>query len=296
MPIDELAALSASLSERSIPLVVDEVYHPLFFGTPARSAAALANTIVVGDFSKALSLSGLRIGWLIDRDARRRDQLINLRSYFTVSGSPITEGLAVHVLAHRRAILARLEGVARANLKCLENFMARHATTLGWARPAGGTVAFPWRLDGADTRPMCEALARDGVLVAPGDCFDAPAHLRVGFGALGSGIEEALDIASQVLALTIQNAFMPDGRDINENILGLRRYLAVCVSQPQGALPTTGKNRRRICASSVWSSLESLWPTRSGGDRLQKRIYLSLHPVARANPRYLHTLSPGPPI
>lgn len=202
MPPAEVARLAASLAERGIPLVVDEVYHPLYFGPSVPSAATLPNTIVVGDFSKALSLSGLRVGWLIDRDAHRREHLINLRSYFTVSGSPISEILAVHALANRHAIFARLNDVARANLARLDEFMAAHDSTIGWVRPAGGTVAFPWRLDGGDARPLCEALAREGVLVAPGDCFDAPAHFRVGFGAQATGFQQALDIFARVLVLT----------------------------------------------------------------------------------------------
>ena len=195
----EMERLAASLAERGIPLAVDEVYHPLYFGAPVPSAAKTLNSIVVGDFSKALSLSGLRIGWLIDRDAPRRERLINLRSYFTVSGSPITEAIAVHALAHRRAILSRLEEITRTNLARLDEFMNAHLSTLGWVRPSGGTVAFPWRLDGHNTRPMCEALAHEGVLVAPGDCFDAGAHFRVGFGAQVSGFQQALDIAAHSL-------------------------------------------------------------------------------------------------
>jgi aspartate/methionine/tyrosine aminotransferase len=192
----EVARLSGLLAERGIPLVVDEVYHPLYFGHPMPSVASVDNTIVVSDFSKALSLSGLRIGWLIDRDARRRERLINLRSYFTVSGSPITEAIAVHALAHRKAILARLEEVARANLALLDEFMVSQQGRFSWVRPSGGSVAFPWRLDGRDSRPMCEALARAGVLVAPGDCFEAAAHFRVGFGAQAAGFQQALEIAA----------------------------------------------------------------------------------------------------
>jgi aspartate/methionine/tyrosine aminotransferase len=44
---------------------------------------------------------------------------------------------------------------------------------------------------------MCEALARAGVLVAPGDCFEAAAHFRVGFGAQAAGFQQALDIAAR---------------------------------------------------------------------------------------------------
>src|SRR5687768_3526236 len=54
MPQTELARLAANLEQRLIPLVVDEVYHPLYHGAAVTaSAAKLSNTIVVGDLSKA---------------------------------------------------------------------------------------------------------------------------------------------------------------------------------------------------------------------------------------------------
>ena len=114
----ELAKLAANLEQRLIPLVVDEVYYPLYHSAPpSASAAKLSNTIVVGDLSKALSLPGLRVGWLIDRDARE----------------------------------------------------------------------------------LCVALANAGVLFAPGYCFDAPEHFRLGFGAQAEGFAQALTIVSDTL-------------------------------------------------------------------------------------------------
>ena len=50
------------------------------------------------------------------------------------------------------------------------------------------------------SRALCESLARDGVLLTPGDCFDLPAHFRIGVGALTSGYEDALEIFGAVLA------------------------------------------------------------------------------------------------
>jgi len=194
----ELARLGAALQERKIPLLVDEVYHPLYFGAPNPSAAKFANTLVVGDLSKAFSLSGLRLGWIIDRDPERRKRLIDIRSYLTVSSSPITEALATLALAHSDAILSRLNKVARSNLALLESFMESHRDLIGWIAPAGGTVCFPWMLDGRDSRPICRSLAGAGVLVGPGDCFGAPEHFRVGVGAQREGFKEALEIASDV--------------------------------------------------------------------------------------------------
>ncbi len=199
----ELAKLARALADRNVPLMVDEVYHPLYFGEPVPSAAQLSNTVVIGDMSKALSLSGLRIGWLIDRDPVRRERLIDVRSYFTISGSPITESIAATALAARAAIVSRLESVTRANLALLDEFMHQRRDAIAWVRPAGGTTAFPWLIDGRNARPLSEAMARAGVLIAPGDCFDAPEHFRIGFGVQVSGFQDALAIASRVLASAV---------------------------------------------------------------------------------------------
>jgi aspartate/methionine/tyrosine aminotransferase len=200
MPANEQRKLAEILGARGIALIIDEVYHPLYHGAPAASGTQVPGAIVLGDFAKALSIPGLRIGWLIDADAARRQQLLELRSYFTISGSPLAEAIGAHVLAHAREVLDRLQRVSRANLERLNAFMHGHRDLIGWVPPAGGTTCFPWLRDGRDARPLCERLAKAGVLVAPGDCFDMPAHFRVGIGAMTAGYDEALKIFHTVLA------------------------------------------------------------------------------------------------
>lgn len=199
MARDQIAALADDLAARRIPLIVDEVYHPLYFGSAQGSAASIGNVVAMSDMSKALSLPGLRIGWIIDADAERRKRIIDARSYFTISGSPVTETIAAHALRHHGALTGRLGEVANRNLAALKAFMAEVSDTLAWVEPAGGTVSFPWFRDGRNSRPFCEALASQGVLVAPGDCFGEPAHMRVGFGAQADGFDEALAIFGRVL-------------------------------------------------------------------------------------------------
>ena len=61
-----------------------------------------------------------------------------------------------------------------------------------WQRPSGGTTAFPWLADDRDSRPLCEALAAQGVLLAPGDCFGHPGHMRIGFAQQAEDFDIAL--------------------------------------------------------------------------------------------------------
>jgi aspartate/methionine/tyrosine aminotransferase len=202
MPRSEIEALAAELGEKGIPLIVDEVHHPLYYGSPQPSAASIENVIVTSDLSKAMSLPGLRTGWLVDRNKVRRDRLIDARSTFSVSGSPLLEQLAAHALENRSAIFDRLRTIASANLERLDALMTRSGGTLSWSRPQGGATCFPRFNDGRDSRAFCQALADVGVLVAPGDCFGHPSHMRIGFAQQADRFEVAIDRFAAVLAGT----------------------------------------------------------------------------------------------
>jgi aspartate/methionine/tyrosine aminotransferase len=186
--------LAALLASMKVPLLVDEVFHPVYFGAANSSAAGSPNVVVIGDMSKALSLPGLRIGWVIDPDSDRRERIIRARSYTTISASPVLEALALHALLHRNVILERVNIVASRNLEQLRQFMDDVRETLDWVPPRAGLFAFPWFRDGRDSSRYCELLAANGVAIAPGACFGAPEHIRVCFGSQSNGIAEALEV------------------------------------------------------------------------------------------------------
>jgi aspartate/methionine/tyrosine aminotransferase len=48
-------------------------------------------------------------------------------------------------------------------------------------------------VSGENERPFCQAAIERGILLAPGDCFDAPSHFRLGFAAAGDNFSKALD-------------------------------------------------------------------------------------------------------
>lgn len=194
-----MRALDAFAQRRGIQLVVDEVYHPIYHGASARSAGEYSRATVLGDFSKAFSLPGLRIGWLLERDTERRAELERAHSYFTVSTSMPSELLAEVAALNRETIFDRARAVSGENLALLDEWLAEHGDRVEWVRPQGSMTGFP-RLRGVtDARPFCIAAAERGVLVAPGDCFGAAAHLRIGFGLAMPRYREALGILGETL-------------------------------------------------------------------------------------------------
>ena len=139
----EFDSLHEFCAERGIQFVSDQVYHPIYHGPATRSAARLPHATVIGDFSKALCLSGLRIGWMIDHDPVRRERYLTARNYFTVSNSVFGERLAALALQNSAAIYSRAQGIATRNLALLDRVMAEHAEIVQWRRPGGGMTAFP---------------------------------------------------------------------------------------------------------------------------------------------------------
>jgi aspartate/methionine/tyrosine aminotransferase len=189
----EMEALHDFTTEHGIQLVSDEVYHPIYHGKQTKSAARLPHATVIADLSKAFSIAGVRTGWMIEHDAKRRQQYWTARAYFSISNTTTGEMLSEIAIRNRDAVLGKTQEVATRNLKLLERFMAEHRDVLAWIPPQGGMTAFPWLVSGENARPFSQAAAERGILLAPGDCFDAPSHFRLGFAAAGDSFAKALD-------------------------------------------------------------------------------------------------------
>jgi aspartate/methionine/tyrosine aminotransferase len=195
----EMESLHDFCAERGITFVSDQVYHPIYHGPEMQSAARLPHATVISDFSKALCLSGLRIGWMIEHDPRRRERYRNARNYFTICGNAMGERLAALALNHLEEIYGRARQVASENLGLLDRLFAQHGNVLQWIRPRGGMTAFPWLRHGSDAREFCRRLMKKGVLIVPGDCFGQPSHFRVGFAASGERFPLAVERLAEFL-------------------------------------------------------------------------------------------------
>jgi aspartate/methionine/tyrosine aminotransferase len=189
----DLDSLHEHTSSRGIQLISDEVYHPIYHGQPTKSAARLPHATVIHDFSKAFPLSGVRTGWMIEHDPVRLKRYWNARAYFSITNNTAGERLAEIAMRHRDTVLGKTQKTASENLRHLDAFMSEHRETIGWIPPRGGMTAFPWLLSGENSRAFCRAAAEQGILLAPGDCFDAPSHFRLGFAAISERFPEALN-------------------------------------------------------------------------------------------------------
>jgi aspartate/methionine/tyrosine aminotransferase len=189
----DMEALHEFTAARGIQLISDEVYHPIYHGSKTRSAARLPHATVISDLSKAFSIAGVRTGWMIEHDPKRLQQYWTARAYFSICNSTTGEILSEIAIRKRDVVLGKTQAAATRNLDLLNRFMAEHRDVLGWIPPQGGMTAFPWLVNGEASRPFCQAATERGILLAPGDCFEAPSHFRLGFAAAGDGFSRAIN-------------------------------------------------------------------------------------------------------
>jgi aspartate/methionine/tyrosine aminotransferase len=178
---------------RGLVLFSDEVYRELEHDPRHRLPAACdlyERAVSLGSISKSYGLPGLRIGWLATRDSALREAVLDLKHYTTICASAPSEFLTALALRHRAVLLARNLEIVHRNLPLLDAFLADRPDQFDWVRPTASPIGFP-RVNGlGNVATLCEQLAASGVLVLPGDVYDEPAHVRLGFGR--SDLPEAL--------------------------------------------------------------------------------------------------------
>jgi aspartate/methionine/tyrosine aminotransferase len=196
------AEVAALASERGIVLFGDEVYRELEHDPGDRLPAACDvddRAVSLGSISKSYGLPGLRLGWLVTRDAALRERLLALKDYTTICAPAPSELLTAVALRNRHVLLARNLDLVHRNLGLIDAFFARHAAMFEWVRPTASPIGFP-RVHGTpDVDGLCSRLAEAGVLLLPGSVYDRPEHIRVGFGR--ANLPEALESLERSLAL-----------------------------------------------------------------------------------------------
>ncbi len=164
-------------------LLCDEVYRNLTQEDQESESIAdlYEKGISVSSMSKVFSLAGLRLGWIATHDETLRKSLWSHRDYNHISCGMFDEAVAGFALAHKDAILARSRGIVRNNLGILDRFVTEERR-ISYVRPKAGTTALIRYDYSPDSTLFASRMLKEtGAFVTPGDCFDEPKAIRVGY-------------------------------------------------------------------------------------------------------------------
>ena len=185
-------------------VLVDEVYLDVAAAAAPRGVNVERTFAGRGDpfvctnsLTKSYGLSGLRCGWILS-SAEVAERIRRTRDVVDGTGSIVAERLAVVAFNHLERWVQRSLSLLETNRPLLKSFLESR-TDLESA-PSGGTVVFPRLKHVADTMEFADRLLRTrDTAVVPGAFFQAPAHVRIGFGGPTETLRKGLAAIGQAL-------------------------------------------------------------------------------------------------
>ena len=157
--------------------------------------------ISVSSMSKVFSLAGLRLGWIATHDETVRKALLSHRDYNHISCGMFDEALAAVALQHSDIILERNRGIVRENLAILDAWV-QSEPRIHYQKPRAGTTALVYYDYAPDSYTFCTRMYHEtGAFVTPGDCFEQPKSMRIGYASDVQTLKDGLAAISAFLRI-----------------------------------------------------------------------------------------------
>lgn len=155
--------------------------------------------ISVSSMSKVFSLAGLRLGWIATHDMDLIKNFLSHRDYNLVSCGMFDEAVAGIALANSEKILERNCKIVRDNLAILDEWVEKEPH-VHYTKPQAGTTALVYYDLDIPSYEFCkEMYDKTGAFVTPGDCFEQPHSMRIGYACETKELEEGLKAVSKFL-------------------------------------------------------------------------------------------------
>lgn len=182
-------------------LLVDEVYRHLTQDDEWQPSIVdmYEKGISTSSMSKVFSLAGVRLGWIATHDKDALKQFWSHRDYNLISCGMIDEAIAALALASKNQILERNKKIIRENLDILDHWIQKEPR-LSYVKPKAGTTALVYYDFPIDSYTLCRRMYDScGAFVTPGDCFDEPRSMRIGYAADRDTLKKGLQAMSTFL-------------------------------------------------------------------------------------------------
>ncbi len=146
-------------------------------------------------------MAGLRLGWIATRDREVIKSCLSHRDYNLVSCGVFDEMLAAVALKHSDVMLKRSRRIVRENLQILDSWV-HSEPHVSYVKPQAGTTALVYYDLDMPSYAFCEEMyQKTGAFVTPGDCFEQPRSMRIGYAYGKEDLIQGLKAVSAYIAL-----------------------------------------------------------------------------------------------
>jgi aspartate/methionine/tyrosine aminotransferase len=193
---EAMKRIGAAADRVGATVLADEVYRGAeLSGEETASFWGRAERVLcTAGLSKAYGLPGLRMGWVAG-SAEQVEHLWACHDYTTISPAMLSDRLATLALEPKRRLrlLERTRGILKKNHRLVQEWVDRHPDLLTHVPPEAGAIAWVGLGGGWNTAELAERMrAEQGVLIVPGEQFEMPSYLRIGYGGDTNELREAL--------------------------------------------------------------------------------------------------------
>ena len=155
--------------------------------------------ISVSSMSKVFSLAGIRLGWIATHDQDVIKTCLSHRDYNLISCGMIDERIAAIALENKDALLRRSRSIVRENLALLDAWV-NSEPRIHYVRPRAGTTALVYYDYPIGSYEFCERMYHEtGAFVTPGDCFEEPYSMRIGYASDTQVLKDGLAAVSKFI-------------------------------------------------------------------------------------------------
>jgi len=198
---DSMEEIVEIAKENDIWIHSDEVYRgaelsgvetPTFYGMYDK-------VLAVGGLSKAYSLPGLRMGWIVGPEEAIK-KAWSYHDYTTISPSVLSQQIAIWALQPelRIKILNRNRSMLKENLEIFKEWLSKRPNLFHFIPQKAGAMSFVRYNININSTEFTEKLRTEkSLLIVAGDCFGMDNYLRLGLGPEKEYLLKGLDLLAE---------------------------------------------------------------------------------------------------
>jgi aspartate/methionine/tyrosine aminotransferase len=181
---EQLKQIVAIAESCGAHVLVDETYREMSFKPKTPTATQFGERVIsVASLSKSYGIPGIRLGWILCRDAALNYRFLCAKEQIGICGSIVDEEIGFRAVQQSDAWLAQNDRAVREAFAIVKAWMAQEER-LEWVEPTGGCVCFPRLRDpNADAAKFYARMNEHGAFVGPGHWFEqSDRYFRLGYG------------------------------------------------------------------------------------------------------------------